>query len=54
MLASTTSRLALLVSNVQASSAENNVEIHTVNTNGRIMLDTQINVLLDTETEGAV
>ena len=44
VLASNTSRLVLLVSNVQARSAENNVEIHTVNTNGRIMLDIQINV----------
>ena len=44
MLAPKTSRLALLVSNVHARSAENNVEIHTVNTNGRIMLDIQINV----------
>ena len=33
VLASRTSRLALLVSNVQAKSAENNVEIHTINTN---------------------
>ncbi len=54
MLAPKTSRLALLVSNVHARSAENNVEIHTVNTNGRIILDTQINVFLDTETEVAV
>ena len=54
VLASKTSRLALLVSNVQARSAGNNVEIPTVNTNGRIMIDTQINLFLDTETEGAV
>ena len=54
VLASKTSRLALLVSNVQARSAGNNVEIPTVNTNGRIMIDTQLNLFLDTETEGAV
>ena len=54
MCKSKTSWLALLVSNVHARSAENNVEIHTVNTNGRIILDTQINVFLDTEPEVTV
>ena len=47
-------RLAILESNVHAKSAENNVEIHSINTKGRIILDTQINVFLDTKTKGTV
>ena len=34
-------------------SAEDNVEIQTVNTDGRVVLDTKINVFLDTETKVA-
>lgn len=33
---------------------ENDIDIHTIDTNGRIVLDTKIDVLLDTETEVAV
>lgn len=33
---------------------ENDVDIHTIDTDGRIVLDTKIDVLLDTETEVAV
>ena len=54
VLASKTSRLALLVSNVHARSAENNVEIHTVDTDGGVVLDTQIDVFLDSETKVSV
>lgn len=32
-------------------SAHDNVEVHTVNTDTRVVLDTQVNVLVDTETE---
>ena len=31
--------------------AEDDVEVHTVDTNAGVVLDTQINVFLDTETE---
>lgn len=32
-------------------SAHDDVEVHTVDTDVRVVLDTQVNVLLDTETE---
>ena len=54
VLESKTARLALLVWNIHARSAKDNIEVHAINTNGRIVLDTQINVFLDTETEVAI
>lgn len=38
---------------VVAGTAEDNEEVETIDTNGGIVLDTQIDVLLDTETEVA-
>ena len=46
--------LPLPVSNVHTGTPQNNVEIHTVNTDGGVVFDTQIDVFLDTETEIAV
>ena len=43
--------LVLLVAHVHTGTAKDNIEVHTVNTDGRIVLDTQVNVLLDTEPE---
>jgi hypothetical protein len=36
-----------------ASAGEDNVEVHAVNTSGGIILDTKIDVLIDTEAEVA-
>ena len=46
--------LAFPVSNVHTGTSQNNVEIHTINTDGGVVFDTQIDVFLDTETEVAV
>ena len=54
MRESNAAHLALLVSNVHAGTAQDNVEIHTVDTDGGVVFDTQIDVFLDTETEVAV
>ena len=54
MRESKTARFALLVPDVHARSTENNVEVHTINTDGGIVLDTQIDVFLDTEAKVAV
>ena len=54
MRESNAAHLALLVSNVHAGATQDNVEIHTVDTDGGVVFDTQINVFLDTETEVAV
>ena len=36
---------------IHASTAKNDVEVHTVDTNGWIVLDSQINVFLDTKSK---
>ena len=41
------------VGNIEARSAEDNIKVETIDTNARIVLDTQVNVFLDTETEVA-
>ena len=46
--------LVLLVAHVHTGTAKDNIEVHTVNTDGRIVLDTQIDVFLDAETKVAV
>ena len=43
--------LVLLVAHVHAGTAEDDIEVHTINTDGRVVLDTQVNVFLDTETK---
>ena len=45
---------ALLVFHVHARAAQDNVRVHTVDTNGRVVFDTQIDVFLDTESKVAV
>lgn len=44
-------RFALAASNTVARSDEDDVEIHTENTGGRVVLQTKINVLVDTKPE---
>ena len=46
--------LVLLVAHVHAGTAEDDIEVHTINTDGRVVLDTQVNVFLDTETKVAI
>ena len=48
-----TSVLDLAASNAGASAAKDGEEIHTVDTNGGVVLDTEIDVLLDTEAKVA-
>ena len=45
---------AFTASNTHARARQDNVEIHTIDTNLRIVLDTQIDVFIDTETEVTV
>ena len=45
---------AFSVSDIHARTTKNNIEIHTINTNGGIVLDTQVNVFLNTKAEIAV
>lgn len=45
------SLLSLLEGNTAARATEHYVQIHTVDTNARIVLDTKIDVLIDTKTE---
>ena len=49
-----TAALAFLLSNVESSALEHNVEVHTVDTSGRIVLKTEIDMLVDTEAEVAL
>lgn len=47
-----TTRLALLLRDAVATATEDDVEVHTVDTDGRVVLhDVEIDVLLNTETE---
>lgn len=46
--------LPLPVPDVHAGASKNNVEVHTVDTDGGIVFDTQINVFLNTESKVAV
>ena len=42
------------VAHIHAGAAQHDVEVHAVDSDGRVVLDTQIDVLLDTESEVAV
>ena len=44
---------ALALGDAFSAAAEDDVEVHTVDTGGGIVLDTEIDVLVDTEAEGA-
>ena len=44
----------LLVAHVHAGATQHHVKVHAVDTDGGIVLDAQVDVLLDTETEVAV
>ena len=48
------SDLSASVSHVHASPAQDDVEVHTVDTDGGVVLDTQVDVLLDSESEVSV
>ena len=48
-----TATLGLLLRHVEARPFEDNVEVHTVDTGGRIVLETKIDMLVDTEPEVA-
>lgn len=43
--------LALLLSNAETRASKDNEDVHTVNTNVRVVLKVKINVLINTETE---
>lgn len=47
------SLLAAAVGNIETWPAEDNVEVQTIDTNARVVLDSQVNVFLNTETEVA-
>lgn len=47
------SALALAVCDALTAATEDHVEVHTVNASGGVVLDTEIDVLADTEAEGA-
>ena len=49
MRKSNAAHFALLVSHVHAGATQDNVKVHTVDTDGRVVFDTQIDVFLDTE-----
>lgn len=51
VVVSNLSSASLSLSNSGTGSTHDNVEVHTVNTNGWVVLYTQIDVLLNTETE---
>jgi len=44
---------ALALGDAFTAAAEDDVEVHTVDTSGGVVLDTEIDVLVDTEAEGA-
>ena len=48
------SNLSSPVSHVHTGASQDDVEVHTVDTNGRIVLDAQVDVLLDTESKVSV
>jgi hypothetical protein len=47
------SLLAAAVGNIETWPAEDDVEVQTIDTNTRVVLNSQVNVFLDTETEVA-
>jgi len=51
LLGTKTALSALALGNTATSTREDDIEVHTINTDGRIVLKTKIDVLLDTETE---
>ena len=51
---SNSSDLSAPVSDIHASPAQDDVEVHTVDTNGGIVLDAQVDVLLDAEAKVSV
>lgn len=53
VLLADTGRLVLAAVDTATGAGEAHVEVHTVDTGGRIVLDAQVNVLLNTETEVA-
>lgn len=53
MLVSNSARADLSLGHTVARSHQDDEEIHTEDTSGRIVLDTKIDVLVDTETEAA-
>jgi hypothetical protein len=44
---------ALALGDAFSAAAEDDVEVHTVDTSGGVVLDTEVDVLVDTEAEGA-
>ena len=46
--------LAAPVTNIHAGPAEDNVEVHAVDTDAGVVLDAQVDVLLDAEAEVSV
>ena len=47
-------RLLLAVTHVHAGAAQHHIEVHAVDTDGGVVLDAQVDVLLDAKTEVAV
>ena len=54
MLDADAAGLPAAVAHVHALAAEHDVEVHAVDTDGGVVLDTQIDVLLDAKAEVAV
>ena len=48
---SETATLGLLLRHVESRTLEDDVEVHTVDTGGRVVLETKIDMLVDTESE---
>lgn len=53
MLEANLSLLAAAVGNIESWPAEDDVEVQTIDTNARVVLDSQVNVFLNTETKVA-
>jgi hypothetical protein len=51
LTSSNTTLLSLLEGNTATRAAKDNKDIHTINTNTRVVLNSKINVLINTETK---
>lgn len=51
MMSSNASSFGLLLGNLHASTSHADVKVHSINTDGRVVLDSQINVFLNTKSK---
>lgn len=54
MRSSNPASLLSALGNIHASPAKDNIEVHAIDTDGGVILDTQVDVFLDTESEVSV